>query len=150
MLVEYLGRVVGIFTDSVGVSDVLMNRTTSVLGSRREEWGQEEERTAHLVAQILKTRVPGSTLPSPSLVSVDQEIQQVNGLYHVIEHWPIALRRDDGIPSCLTGHPDPNLSVRMLTVGVVSHIVDDDPFGEVVFIKDCEESARKSAHTKDA
>lgn len=68
-------------------------------------------------------------------MSIGQEIQQVDGLDHLVEHGPVPPRGGDGEPSCAAGDPDAHLAVSVLTVGVVSHIIDDNPFRKVVLVE---------------
>lgn len=68
-------------------------------------------------------------------MTVDQEIEQIDCFYYIIEHWLVTFGGDNREPASLAGDPDPNFAVGMLTVGVMSHVFDDDALRKVVFIE---------------
>jgi len=96
-------------------------------------------RRTNLVTQVLEARIPVLPLPALPLVPVNHEVQQVDGLDHLVEHGSVPPGGGDGEPSCAAGDPDAHLAVVVLAVGVVSHIVDDNPFRKVVLVEHCRE-----------
>lgn len=68
---------------------------------------------------------------------VREEIQQIYRLDNLIEHRSVSLGGGDGEPTRAASHPYPDLSIIMLTVGVVGDIFDDNAFRLVVVVEDC-------------
>jgi hypothetical protein len=69
MFVEHFGGVVAIFADSVSMANVLMLRPY-----QNPYDIDNSERGAYFITEILEGGVSTFALPSPSLVSVDQEV----------------------------------------------------------------------------
>lgn len=66
-----------------------------------------------------------------------QEVEQINGFYHIIKNRPVSSRRRDREPASPTRNPDPNFAIIMLAVGIVCYILNHDALRKIVTIKNC-------------